>query len=137
MPTGLPRLFALLHPVIALIAIILVARAATLGLRSRQRNGAAARPIHVRRARWALGLVWLSVTSGLAATWLWRPDLELASGPHFWFGLTVALVLTSGAILSRWVPHDARARKIHPALGLLALLLATLQIFFGMPLLPF
>lgn len=137
MPTGIPRVLALLHPLIALATIVLIYHVATLGLRSRQRRGEAARPVHVQRAPIALAMAWLSAGSGLAATWLWRDDLELAGGWHFWFGLCVVGLITAGAILSRQVPENETARKIHPALGLLALLFAALQVFFGMPLLPF
>lgn len=137
MPTGIPRLLAFLHPLIALATIALVYHVATLGLRSRQRRGEHARPAHRQRAPVALAMVWLSALSGIAATWLWRDDLELGGGWHFWIGLTVVALLTIGAVLSRRVPNDETARKVHPALGLLALLFAALQIFFGMPMLPF
>lgn len=137
MPTGVPRILAFLHPVIALAAIALLYHVATLGLRSRQRRGEDARPLHRRRAPFALAMVWLSAFTGVAATWLWRDDLELAGGWHFWIGLGVVAVLSTGALLSRRIPNDETARKVHPALGLLALLFAAVQIFFGMPLLPF
>ncbi len=137
MPTGIPRVLAFLHPLIALATIALIYHVATLGLRSRQRRGEDARPVHRRRAPWALAMTWLSAASGVAATWLWRQDLELASGWHFWIGLGVVALLSTGAALSRQVPENQTARRIHPALGLLALLLAALQVFFGMPLLPF
>lgn len=137
MPTGIPRVLAFLHPLIALATIVLVYHVATLGLRSRQRRGEDARPLHRRRAPIALAMVWISALSGIAATYLWRDDLELAGGWHFWIGLAVVVLITAGAVLSRKVPADETARKIHPALGLLALLFAALQIFFGMPMLPF
>ena len=137
MPTGIPRPLAFLHPLIALATILLVYHVATLGLRSRQRRGEDARPVHARRAPWALAMVWSSASSGIAATWLWRKDLELAGGWHFWIGLGIVALISTGAVLSRHLPENDRAREIHPALGLLALLLAALQVFFGMPLLPF
>lgn len=137
MPTGIPRVLAFLHPIIALAAIAFLYHVATLGLRSRQRRGEEARQQHRARTPWALGLVWLAAVSGVVATALWRDDLDLASGWHFWIGTGVVALLTTGALISRRVPADETARKIHPALGLLALLFAALQIFFGMPLLPF
>jgi len=136
-PTGIPLLLAFLHPLIALATIALLSHVATLGLRSRERRGAGARPVHARRAPWALLMVWASALSGIAATLLWREDLEPAGGWHFWIGLGVVTLLSTGALVSRRVPDDGRARRVHPALGLLALLLAVLQVFFGMPLLPF
>lgn len=137
MPTGISQVLAFLHPLLALVAIAALFHVATLGLRSRQRHGEAARPLHARRAPWALALIWASACSGVAATWLWREDLEIGSGWHFWIGWIVVGIVTSGAWLSRRVPEDETARRVHPALGLLALLFAMLQVFFGMPLLPF
>jgi hypothetical protein len=34
------------------------------------------------------------------------------------------------------VPDDAAARRLHPALGMLALFLSALQVFFGLGLIP-
>ena len=137
MPTGISLVLAFLHPLIALATIVLIYHVATLGLRSRQRRGEEARPVHRQRAPIALAMVWLSALSGVAATWLWRKDLEIAGGWHFWIGIGVVALITTGAILSREVPANETARKVHPALGLLALLFAALQVFFGMPMLPF
>ena len=134
---GFEDVLPFLHPLIALGTVAFLFHAATLGLRSRQRRGEAARPLHAARAPWALALVWVSALSGVAATWLWRRDLEVASGWHFWIGWIVVGVLSAGGLLSRRIHDDETARRIHPALGLVALLFAMLQIFFGMPLLPF
>lgn len=137
MPTGWPFLFALLHPLLALATIALLFYAANLGLQSRRRKGEQARRSHARIAPIALVGIWLSAGSGLAATLLWREDLDTAAGAHFQIGCAVVLLVTLGAILSRFIPGNETARRIHPAIGMLALLLAILQIFFGMPLLPF
>lgn len=136
MPTGADRLAAFLHPVTALAALALLAWAASLGLRSRERGGAALRARHARLAPSALGAMLFSFAFGAASTWLWRRDLELASGFHFWLGVGISLLLVATALLSRRVPHDATARRLHPALGMLALLLAALQVFFGLGLVP-
>lgn len=137
MPTGWPFLFALLHPLMALATVALLFYAASLGLQSRQRKGEQSRRTHARVAPMALVGIWLSAASGLAATLLWREDLDTAAGAHFQIACAVVLLVTLGALLSRFVPRNETARRIHPALGMLALLLAILQIFFGMPLLPF
>lgn len=134
MPDGLPRLLAWLHPAISFAAIALLATAASLGLRSRERGGVALRPRHARIAPWAAGVAIANAVFGIASVALWRPDLEVAAGPHFWLGLATALLLGSGALLSRAVRHDERARRIHPLLGLAALLLSLVQVFFGLSL---
>lgn len=134
LPTGTERLLAFLHPITALVALALLAWAASLGLRSRERGGAPLRERHARLAPWAYGAMLLNFAFGLASTWLWRDDLELAGGAHFWIGVAVALALTSAALLSRRVGESAAARQAHPLLGMLALLLSALQVFFGLSL---
>jgi len=136
-PSGIPRVLAFLHPAIALVTLALLFHVASIGLRSRERGGQALRPKHAQRAPWALAAVLLTLVSGIVATWLWRPDLKIAGGAHFWIGLLVTALVVTGAILSRWLPESARVKRIHPAVGLLALLFAALQVFYGMPLLPF
>ncbi len=134
MPTGLERWLAFLHPVLALVALGLLAWAASLGLRSRERGGAALRPRHARLAPWAYGATIANFGLGLVSTWLWRRDLELVAGAHFWVGAAICLVLTAVALLSRKISTSPAARSAHPALGMLALLLAALQVFFGLSL---
>ena len=137
LPTGFERILSFAHPLIALGTIFLLYHVASLGLRSRQRGGSDARSLHARRTPWVLGLVWLSAMSGIAITALWRDDLTVADGTHVWIGMLIPAILSIGALLSRRVPDNEYARKIHPAIGLLALLLAAVQVFFGLPLLPF
>jgi hypothetical protein len=136
-PDGLPRLLAFLHPMLALLTVGFLFHVASLGLGSRERGGERKRPAHARRAPLALMAAVLSAATGALATWLWRPDLRLAEGAHFWLGLAVVALLSIGALLSRSIPTSPLARRIHPFFGLAALLLSALQIFFGMPLLPF
>lgn len=134
MPTGAERLLAFAHPICALAALGFLAWAASLGLRSRERGGAALRPRHARLAPWAFAATAFNFVLGLASTWLWRRDLELAGGTHFWLGAAICALLGATAVLSRGVATSARARSAHPALGMLALLLSLLQVFFGLAL---
>ncbi len=133
-PDRLPRLLALAHPTVSLAALVLLAAAASLGVRSRERGGAVLRPRHARLAPWAAGVTIANTLFGIASVRLWRPDLEVAGGPHFWLGLAIAILLGTGALLSRAVARDERARLLHPMLGLAALLLALVQVFFGLSL---
>ena len=134
MPTGAERLLAFVHPVCALAALGFLAWAASLGLRSRERGGAPLKPRHARLAPWAFAATALNFTLGLLSTWLWRHDLELAGGAHFWIGAAICAVLGVTALLSRSIATSALARSAHPALGMLALLLSLLQVFFGLAL---
>ena len=63
-------------------------------------------------------------------------DLTLADNAHFRFGLMVLVLLGGTALLARLIGTNDTARLLHPMLGLLALVLSGLQIFFGMPMLP-
>ena len=136
MPTGLARLIAYLHPVIALATVALMAWVASLGLRCRERGGAHLRRVHERIAPYAYGLMLLNFIFGCWSTVELRRDLELADGMHFRLGLTIALLFTAVAVLSRRISGSTYARFVHPALGLVALLLSALQVFFGMTMLP-
>jgi hypothetical protein len=132
MPTGPERLLAFAHPVTALLALAFLGYVASLGLRSRERGGGALRARHARLAPWAYAATVFNFAFGLVSTWLWRDDLELVAGAHFWIGAAIGLVLTATALLSRRVPDSAAARQGHPLLGMLALLLSALQVFFGL-----
>jgi hypothetical protein len=135
-PTGVPRLIAFLHPILALASLAFMTYVASLGLRSRERTEKHLRPKHARLAACAYGLMLTNLGAGFFSTWCLRPDLTLASSTHFRIGLLVVAFLSVAALLSRRIAASDRARVLHPILGLLALVLAGLQVFFGMPLLP-
>lgn len=136
MPIGLPRLIAFIHPILALIVLVFTAIVASFGLRARERHGARFRRTHRRLAPYAYGLMLGNLGVGVLSTWQLRPDLELAGSAHFRLALLIVLLLTIAALLSRRIGTSDTARLLHPILGLIVLLLAGLQIFFGMTLLP-
>ena len=135
-PTGVPRLLAFLHPLSALASIAFLAYVASLGLRSRDRTGRHLRARHARLAPWAYGWMTVNFVGGALSTWYLRPDLTLGDSAHFRFGLIVLVLLGGAAVLGRVIGTNETARLLHPMLGLLALVLSGLQIFFGMPMLP-
>lgn len=136
MPTGLPRVIAFLHPLTALASLVFLAYVASLGLRSRDPIDRHLRPRHARLAPYAYVVMLANVGLGTFTTWAWRSDLTVLASVHFRLGLAIVALLTVGALLSRWNAVDERARILHPIVGLLALLLSGLQVFFGMPMLP-
>src|SRR5581483_11473860 len=89
--------------------------------------GAALRPRHARLAPWAYGVMLANGVFGALSTVAWRGDLELGAGWHFRLAVAIALVLTAAALLSRRIAESERARRLHPALGMAALLLSALQ----------
>jgi hypothetical protein len=135
-PTGLPRAIAFLHPILALVSLALMAYVASLGLRSRERPERHLRPRHARLAVYAYALMLANLGIGALSTWYLRPDLTLAGSAHFRIALLIVAVLSVVAFLSRHIAANDTARLLHPILGLIALVLAGLQVFFGMPLLP-
>src|SRR5438034_261661 len=129
---------AYLHPVVGFAAIALAAYAASLGLRARSRRpGAdAARARHAAIGPWLYGAFLADWAAGLATVRWGRQNIEEAAAGHFALGTTILLLLTAGAVVSRHVPTDARARAIHPLLGATALLLCAVQALLGLQLLP-
>jgi Protein of unknown function (DUF4079) len=132
----MPRVIAFLHPLVAIGSILFLAWVASLGLRSRERVDRHLRPRHARLARWAYGLMVGNFVAGTITTWALRPDLTARGAMHFRLGLAIVVLMSGTAFVSPWVRTNETARLLHPLLGLLALVLAGLQVFFGMPLLP-
>lgn len=135
MPQGWTRLASYVHPVSAFAAVALLLWVGSLGLRSRERGGRALRPVHARFAPWAALAVWSSLLAGLAsARWL-RSDLDGSFTAHGWIGVGLSLLIAASRLSSRRLAGAPRLRTAHAAVGLAALLLASLQVFFGLPLL--
>jgi hypothetical protein len=132
----MPRVIAFLHPLAALASLVFLAYVASLGLRSRDRVDRHLRPKHARLAAWAYGATVANFAAGVVSTWLLRPDLATEGTMHFRLGLGVVALMSGAALLSRRIGAHEAARVLHPILGLLALVVSGLQVFFGMPLLP-
>ena len=134
--SGPSRVLAFVHPVAALAVAGFLAYVASLGLRSRNRADAHLRPRHARLAPYAFGLMAANAAGGALSTWWLRNDVPLGSTAHFRVAIAIVLLLAATAWLSRRVAHQDLARTLHPLLGLIALLLTALQVFFGLGLLP-
>jgi hypothetical protein len=132
----MPRLLAFLHPISALLGLAFLAYVASIGLRSRDRSGRHQRARHARLAPWAYGWMTANFVGGVLSTWYLRPDLTLVDSAHFRFGVVLLVLMGVTALLARAIGTNETARLLHPMLGLLALVLSGLQVFFGMPMLP-
>lgn len=122
-----------LHPVAGALTIALLAYVGSLGLRARSDRRRAAQHLarHARLAPIMYALVLTSWVAGLVSTWLLRRDLELAASMHLRSGVGLVLVLSGGALTSRWMQHPP-IRAVHPWFGIAAMLLAAAHVFFGL-----
>jgi uncharacterized membrane protein len=121
-----------LHPALGLAAVVLLAHAARHGLNIRRRARSDARLSHPRLALRAWWLVAANWVLGLLTVRFFRPDLDLAASTHFQAGTAVLVLLSIAGLLSRRIDEDPRMRRIHPAIGAIALLLAGVQVFLGL-----
>jgi uncharacterized membrane protein len=128
---------AYLHPIFGALVVALLFYAGSLGLRARtdRRRAPELLARHVRLTRIMYPLMLASWVSGLASTWLLRPDLQLWPTNHFHVGVALVVVLTAAWITSRWMHRD-EIRSVHPWFGAAAMLLAAAQVFFGLQITP-
>jgi hypothetical protein len=77
-----------------------------------------------------------AAVGGGVSTWLLRGDLEFGSTWHFRAGVAVVILLTGGAVASRWVSRHPAAGIVHLLCGLGALGAMLLLAVLGMDLLP-
>ena len=126
------------HPVAGFATIGLAAYAASLGLRARTASARAldARRRHARIGPWLYALLLLDWLGGLGTMWTWRPEYEATTSGHFTVGSLICAVFTAAVLLSRRVPFDPRARRFHPIVAAVGLLLCGVQVFLGLQLLP-
>jgi uncharacterized membrane protein YozB (DUF420 family) len=126
------------HPAVAAATIVLAARQATLGLRIRRRapgaGTAAAR--HRAAGPWLYALVLANWLGGLASLRWLRPEYEAAASAHFRLASLLCAVFTAVLLLAWRLDRDPRARDWHAAAGAVALVLAGVQAFLGLQLLP-
>ena len=125
------------HPVIAGLALALLGYAGSLGLRARNDRRQARKLLrrHARLAPIVYGLVIASWAGGFLSTWLLRRDLDLGASTHLRIGAALVLMLSGGALSSRWMRRPT-IRAIHPWFGVGAMLLAAAQVFFGLQMTP-
>jgi hypothetical protein len=126
------------HPALGLVATALAAHGASLALRGR-RLGPRGAPLLARHRAlmpWVYGLVCVNFGAGALSCWLWRDEEDLATSGHFTVGIVLVVLFSAGALLSRYLDRDPRARMIHPWIGAAALLAAGVQIFLGLQIVP-
>ena len=132
------RIAVWIHPVAGLVVTVLAAHGASLALRGRRRGprGAALRARHRALMPWVYALVLANFAGGVLSCWLWRDEEDLATSGHFGVGLVLVGLFSLGALVSRRMHVDPRARRLHPWIGAAALLAAGVQIFLGLQIVP-
>ena len=125
------------HPILGAVSVGLLVWIGLQGLRARHPK-AYAIDARARHRRWVYliyaGILGSLATGMLSTAWL-RDDLDFAGSPHFWIGCATAGTL--GLNWAVWQLSDpVRAALLHRWIGLLALMMATLQAALGLGLLP-
>ncbi|MCW5893702.1 MAG: DUF4079 family protein [bacterium] len=122
-----------LHPLVGLVTVLLALRLASLGLAMQRggRRAGAARRAHARFGPWLVALVVLSWLGGWLTVWLVRDDLHPAASMHFRLGTLMLAAVVAAAVVSRSMATADWARRVHPWLGAVVVLLAGLQVFIG------
>jgi hypothetical protein len=126
------------HPAFGVVAVLLAARGAALGVAGR-RSGVVAsrdRARHKAFMPWVYALVVVSWAGGLASTLWLRTDLPPAESAHFLVGTGIVIAFTAAAAISRRIGLEPWARQIHPWIGAAALLLCGWQLFLGLQIMP-
>ena len=129
---------AWIHPLAGLVMTGLAVHGASLALRGRRLGprGGALLARHRALMPWVYGLVWANFAGGMLSCWLWRDEEDLATSGHFGVGATLVVLFTLGALVSRRIDRDRRARLVHPWIGAAALLASGVQIFLGLQIVP-
>jgi len=132
-----PPLLVYVHPVVGGLTLVLLGYVGSLGLRARndRRHAGALLRRHAKLAPIMYGLIVATWIAGFLSTWLLRPDLQLGASMHLRIGAALVLALSGGFVTSRWMARP-ESRAIHPWFGVLAMLLAAAQVFFGLQLTP-
>jgi len=129
---------AYVHPVLGFVVTGLAAYAGSLGLRSRRptRASAALRARHRALTPWVYVGIVASFAGGLASAYWLRDDLEGAASGHFQVGSVSTALFTAAAILSRLFDRQPWTRRVHPWVGAAGVLLAGVQVFLGLQIMP-
>jgi hypothetical protein len=120
-----------LHPALGLVAVAVLVRAARRGQALRARRRWRGMP-HPRLAFTAWLLVAGNWVLGLLTVRFFRPELDVATSTHFQAGTALLVVLSLAGLVSLRMDADPRLRRLHPAIGAAALLLAGVQLFLGL-----
>lgn len=134
----MPEALSWLHPVGGTIAVGCLVWVGSQGFRARHRAryAPAARATHRAWAGWLFGGVLTIAVAGTVSVATLRADLTVGGSKHFWVMWGVTALLTGGLVTSRWLPGHPTARRLHPWLGLGAMLGALGGAALGLSLLP-
>jgi len=132
------RVLVWVHPVVGLVTTALAVHGASLVLRARRlgARGAMLRARHRALMPWVWGLVLVNFGGGALSCWLWRDEEEMGESGHFTTGIVLVVLFTLAAAAGRRIHRDPRLRAVHPWIGAAALLVAGVQVFLGLQIVP-
>lgn len=126
------------HPAIGTLVILYSVWIMSRGLVARQggKHAHQARRTHAKWAWYALYGMILAALTGIGSTLLLRPDLQLGETWHLALGLVCVALMGLAALLTRYFTKNAQLRKVHPWIGIAAVVLGIAQAIVGIELLP-
>jgi hypothetical protein len=129
---------AYVHPISGLLVTGIAVYVGSLGLQSRRgtRRAVQLRARHRAVTPWLYGALVVSYCAGVASTVWLRDDLDEAASGHFAVGSLSLLLFSLAALLSRAMDRLPWARSVHPWLGAAGVLLAGVQVFLGLQIMP-
>ncbi|NOY27631.1 MAG: DUF4079 family protein, partial [Oligoflexia bacterium] len=109
-----------LHPVLGILAVLLILWTGMAGLSARQRDPSAPakRRLHHRFAPVAGLLAGLAAVAGTLTVIFVRDDLDVAASWHFRAGWLCVLLATGSWFSSRQLHQRPGRRRLHPWIGL-------------------
>lgn len=127
-----------LHPALGLIALCLLVWAATAGFRARHvaPYAAGSRALHRRLGPTVAGLFVVAAALGIASTIWLRDDLDPASTWHALAGGVGVTLMAALYLLGRQVRRRSWAKRVHPWVGIAAILVGAAIFVLGVGLLP-
>ncbi len=129
---------AFVHPILGTLAILFAIWIMSRGLVARQgrKQSAKARRTHRKWAFYALGAWVVALLTGVASTLWLRPDLELGETWHLGLGLGLVALMGVAGLLTRYFTRTPALRRIHPWVGIAAVVGGIVQALIGIELLP-
>jgi hypothetical protein len=128
-----------LHPFLGGLALLAMMQLGAAGLQARQGAKGAhnKRKRHAKQGPWIAGAMALAALTGVGTVVFVREDLEPVDSWHFWAGwLATLCMLTIAFVTPRRFRRNQLVKNLHPAVGVVAMLVGVVVLLVGIELLP-